>query len=294
MTQVALKVIRPVVRLSSKIAPRTVGRAAFHLFCTPLGHARIDGKNPALAKAKVIFERAEQSHITHGCGSVRVARFAPEGASRGRVLLVHGWAAQGLFMAGFAEKLVQRGYEVLALDLPGHGGSSGRKLNFPLAIEALSAIARESDEAFAGIIGHSFGGAVSLAAAAGGVPLFPKLGVERIVTISAPAAMQPYGRMFSKTLGLGRRAHAAFEGEVLAVAGRPMESFDSTAYLASLNQPTLVIHAPDDKEISFSEAERMAAAGHHVSLQAAPGLGHRRILFDEAVQQRAAAFIAEA
>ncbi|MCA0405797.1 MAG: alpha/beta fold hydrolase [Proteobacteria bacterium] len=292
MAQVALKVIRPVVRLSSRIAPRTVGRAAFHLFCTPFGHARIDEKNPALAKAKTIFAQAEHRHLTHGCGSVRVARLAPEGPARGRVLLVHGWLGQGLFMAGFAEKLVARGYEVQAIDLPAHGGSSGRRLNFPLAIEALSALARESGEAFAGIIGHSFGGAVALAAAAGGVPLFPKLGVERIVTIAAPNAMQPYGRVFSKTLGLGQRAHAAFEGEVLAVAGRPMESFNGSAYLQDLHQPTLVIHAPDDKEIPFSDAEAMAGVGAHVQLHAAPGLGHRRILFDEGVQARAAEFIA--
>lgn len=292
MAQVALKVIRPVVRLSSRIAPRTVGRAAFHLFCTPIGHARIDEKNPALAKAKTIFAQAEHRHLTHGCGSVRVARLAPEGPARGRVLLIHGWLGQGLFMAGFAEKLVARGYEVQAIDLPAHGGSSGRRLNFPLAIEALSALARESGEAFAGIIGHSFGGAVALAAAAGGVPLFPKLGVERIVTIAAPNAMQPYGRVFSQTLGLGQRAHAAFEGEVLAVAGRPMESFNGSAYLQDLHQPTLVIHAPDDKEIPFSDAEAMAGVGAHVQLHAAPGLGHRRILFDEGVQARAAEFIA--
>lgn len=294
MPQVALKVIRPVVGFSSRIAPRTVGRAAFHLFCTPFGHARIDAKNPAMAKAQAIFARAEHRFLTHGCGSVRVARLAPEGPVRGRVLLVHGWQGQGLFMAGFAEKLVARGFEVQAIDLPGHGGSSGRKLNFPLAIEALSALARESGEAFAGIVGHSFGGAVALAAAAGGVPLFPKLGVERIVTISAPNAMQPYGRHFSRTLGLGPRAHAAFEGEVLAVAGRPMESFNSRAYLDGLRQRTLVIHAPDDKEIPFSDAEAMAGAGAHVQLHAALGLGHRRILFDDAVQARTADFIAGA
>lgn len=292
MPQRALKVIRPVVQLSSRIAPRAVGRAAFQLFCVPLGHAKVNGANPALARAREIFAKAEIAQITHGCGSVRVARFMPEGASRGRVLLLHGWAAQALFMAGFAEKLVARGYEVLAMDLPGHGGSTGRKLNFPLAIEAIAALARTQDSAFAGVVGHSFGGAVAMTAVAGGVPLFPKLGANKLVTISAPAAMAPYGRVFSRALGLNARAHEAFEGEVMAIAGRPMQSFSSYAYLQEMALPTLLIHAPDDKEIPFAEAERMAQAGAHVQLHAAPGLGHRRILFDEGVQEKAAAFIA--
>lgn len=292
MAQAALQVIRPVVGFTSRLAPRTLGRAAFHLFCTPLGHARIDERNPALARAKAIFAQAELSHVTHGSGSVRVARFVPAGASRGRVLLLHGWASQALFMAGFAQKLVAQGFEVLAPDFPAHGGSSGRKLNFPLAVEALAAIARGEREAFAGVVGHSLGGAIALCAMAGGVPLFPKLGANRLVTIASPAAMQPYGRLFTRTLGLGARAHEAFEGEILSVAGRPISSFDGAAYLKEARQPTLIIHAPDDKEIPMAEAERMAGAGPHVTLHAAPGLGHRRILFDEDVQAKAADFIA--
>lgn len=292
MPQRALKVIRPVVRLSSRLAPRWTGRTAFHLFCMPMGHAPVDARSPAMVRAKAVFAGADVSRITHGCGHVRVARFHPQGAARGRVLVLHGWGGQALFMAGFVEALTARGYEAVAMDMPGHGGSSGRKLNFPLAIEAIAALARQNKQAFSGVIGHSFGGAVAMAAVAGGVPLFPPLGAQRLVTVSAPAAMAPYGRMFSKTLGLGARAHAAFEGEVLAVAGRPMESFSGVEYLQQVHLPTLLIHAPDDKEIPFADAERMAGVGAHVQLHAAPGLGHRRILFDEGVQQRAADFIA--
>lgn len=290
MAQAALKVIRPVVRLSSQIAPRAVGRAAFRLFCTPIRHARTD--SAALAPLRALHAGASHFHVSHGCGQVRVARFSPESAPLGRVLLLHGWAAQGLFMTGFAAKLVARGYEVLAMDLPAHGGSSGRRLTFPLALEAIAVLARQQEGDFAGVIGHSFGGAVALAAVAGGVPLFPRLGARRIVTVAAPAAMQPYGRQFSRMIGLGPRALAAFEGEVMAIAGAPMESFSGLHYLPRIGAPVLVIHAPDDKEIPFIEAERLAASGPHVSLHAAPGLGHRRILLDEGVQAKAAAFIA--
>lgn len=293
MPYAAVKVIRPLVRVSSHLSPRITGKLAFRLFCTPVGHARVRADNPRIQAAQEVFARAKIGNVTSGCGYVRVARFEPEQDSRGTVVLLHGWGGQGLFMAGFVEPLLSRGYRVLAVDLPGHGGSSGRQLTFPLAIEALSAVAR-GEAPLAGIVGHSFGGAVAVAAVAGGVPAFATLPVRKIVTVAAPNAMQPYGKAFADMLGLTARGHAAFEGEVRNVAGRPMESFASDAYLAALQVPTLLIHAPDDREIPYSDAHAMLAAGPHVSLHPAPGLGHRRILFDAGVQTAAADFIAGA
>lgn len=291
MAHAALKVIRPVLRVTSALAPGAVGRLAFRLFCTPVGHARVDALKPVIARALAQFADGQTRLVPHAAGYARVTRFEPAGMSRGTVLLVHGWTGQALFMAGFVRPLIEAGFTVLAMDLPGHGGSSGRELNFPLAIEAIEAVTR-GHLPLAGIIGHSFGGAVAISAVAGGVATVAPLAARRIVTVAAPDDMAHYGRLFTATLGLTRRGHLAFERSVLAIAGRPMASFSSGAYLRDLKVPTLVIHAPDDKEIPFSDAEAMAAAGDHVSLQAAPGLGHRRILMSSLVQESAAAFIA--
>lgn len=290
MPHAAVKVIRPLVRVSSHLSPRITGKLAFRLFCTPVGHAPIRADSPRIREAQALFGQGKTTSATYGCGHVRVARFEPDEGAKGTVVLLHGWGGQGLFMAGFVPPLLARGYRVLAMDLPGHGGSSGRRLTFPLAIEALSAVTR-GEKPLAGIVGHSFGGAVAVAAAAGGVPAFAALPVRKIVTVAAPNAMQPYGKAFADMIGLTARGHAAFEGEVRHLTGRPMESFASAEYLAGLRVPTLLIHAPDDREIPYAEAETMLAAGPHVTLRPAPGLGHRRILFDPAVQEATAEFI---
>ena len=291
MPHAALKVIRPVIRASSILSPRLAGRLAFRLFCTPIGKPRINQASPAIQQAQALFADAEIRDITHGCGFVKRYAFKPEGRERGTVLLLHGWTGQALFMGGFVTPLLRYGYRVLAIDLPAHGGSSGRLLNFPLAIEAISAAIRD-EEPLAGIIGHSFGGAVAAAAIAGGVEMHPPIAARRLVSISAPKAMSGYGRQFSEELGLTRKGHAAFEAEVQAVAGRPMESFSGVDYLRRTQVPALILHAPDDKEIPFADAEALAAASPLVELRATPRLGHRRILMSAQVQEEAAAFIA--
>ena len=68
--------------------------------------------------------------------------------------------------------------------------------------------------------------------------------------------------------------------QVRRIAGRPLDDFVGSRQLAETPVPTLVIHAPDDREVPPGHAELYAQAGDHVRLRWAPGLGHRRILSD--------------
>ena len=52
-------------------------------------------------------------------------------ASRGRVMLVHGWSGRALVMTAFVEPLLRQGIDVVAIDLPGHGDSDGRRPGSP-------------------------------------------------------------------------------------------------------------------------------------------------------------------
>jgi pimeloyl-ACP methyl ester carboxylesterase len=70
-----------------------------------------------------------------------------------------------------------------------------------------------------------------------------------------------------------------------------MESFSGTAFLKQTQIQTLVMHAPDDREIPFADAEALASAGSHAHLMAIPGFGHRRILMAPKVHRAAARFI---
>lgn len=291
MAHAAIKVIRPFVRVTSAVSPGPVGRLAFRLFSQAPPRRRKGEASPAVQRAHDLYRQAVVRQVTHGCGYVRAATFEPAGSRRGSVLLVHGWGGEGASMACFAGPLVARGFRVIAFDLPGHGGSSGRRLTIPLGVEAIEAVTR-GERPLSGIVGHSFGAAVAAAAIAGGVLAFRPIAAERFVMVAAPNAMKPYGDAFTDALGLGDRARRAFESEVLAIAGRPVESFVNADYLARSGVATLVMHAPDDKEVPFADAELLAGAGPHVTLRPMPGLGHRRILFAEAVHEAAADFIA--
>ena len=75
------------------------------------------------------------------------------------------------------------------------------------------------------------------------------------------------------------------------IAGRPLHDFTGDRQLVEATVPTLVIHAPDDREVSADHARSYAGAGDHVELFWADGLGHRRILADKGVVKRAVGFV---
>jgi pimeloyl-ACP methyl ester carboxylesterase len=192
-------------------------------------------------------------------------------------------------MLGPVEALRGRGFRVVALDFPGHGQSAGRRLTMVDAVAAVEAAAIRFGP-FDVIAGHSFGGAVAVNSVVGSVAGIKPVWTRRLVLVAAPSAMSRVFRQFGQHIGLGRKAQAAMEREVLRVAGRPLSHFAGSHLLKHETLPVLVVHAPDDKEVPFGEAEDYATAGRHVRLLAAPGLGHRRILSDETVMARIAEF----
>lgn len=293
----ALRLLRPLVRAASFVAPATAGNLAFRLFCTPPRHKERSRNGTGTARtAAARLAEARPVAIPFPCGSVCAHVFEPLGAGRQAapaptVILIHGWTGEAAFMTAFVAPLLDRGFRVVAFDLPGHGASTGRELNIPLGVASLAAVARAFGPVHA-IVSHSFGGAIAMAALAGSVPGQPLVAAGRLAMIAAPSSMALITRHYGRALGLGRRGQAALERRIHVVAGAPVESFEGRDQLAAIARPTLLIHCHDDRELDFGHAEALAQAGTFVRLEPMRGLGHRRILQARPVVEAVARFVA--
>ncbi|RWK65567.1 alpha/beta fold hydrolase [Mesorhizobium sp.] len=295
MASFGLKVIRSVFAAAEHVAPRLTGRAAFELFCrTPNAKVLSDGERRAVDRAAGFMAEARHHRLKTKNGCVMVHEFRPEPGRRaaGTVLVIHGWRSRTEYMRTLIEAYRDAGYKVVSLDLPGHGQSQGRRLTLVSAVEA-ARLAGEWFGPFLAVVGHSFGGAVAANAVAGSVKNIPPLAAERLVLIAAPSSLPAIFNDFSRMLSVGPRSQAAMADRVERIAGRPLHEFTGDRQLASTPVPTLVIHAPDDREVSADHARLYAGAGDHIRLYWADGLGHRRILADRGVVERAIGFVAE-
>lgn len=291
MATIGYLAFRSAFALAEQIAPRLTGRAAFELFCRTPNPSRVSQREAAVLRDASPFMAEARHHwlpTPHGCVVAHDFR-SVAGHGAPAVLVLHGWRSRTEHMRTIVETLNGEGFRVIALDLPGHGMSPGRRLNMAIAVAAVRAAA-DWFGPFAAIVGHSFGGAVAVNAVAGSVRGVAPVAAKRLVLVSAPSSMPAIFEDFSRFLGLGTKAQLALARQVERVAGHPLEDYVGSEQLRVLDIPTLAIHAPDDKEVPFEEARRFEAAGRHVRLMRAPGRGHRRILADGEVAAAIAGF----
>ncbi len=294
MAPFAVKVIRAAFGLAEHVAPRLAGRIAFEMFCRTADPEKMTpGEARAVERATGFMAEARHHRIPMAGGCLAVHEFRPlDGRPNGStVLVVHGWRSRTEFMKRVVEAFRDAGFRVISVDLPGHGQSTGRRLTLVDGVKAMR-LANEWFGPFSAVAGHSFGGAVAANAVAGSIGGVPPLEAARLVLIAAPSSLPAIFQNFFRLLGLGPRAQAAMADRIGRIAGRPLEQFDGTSQLAGISVPTLVLHAPDDREVPGFHADSYAEAGAHVVLHWAPGLGHRRILSDQAVLATALDFVA--
>lgn len=294
MAPFALQVTRLGFGIYGRIAPKRAGRAAFKLFCrTPARKPKTKSYASRLALAEPKLARAQRLDIATDRGMFTSYLFEPEKPVPAGTtsLVVHGWGSRAADMLALVDRLLEAGERVVAIDLPGHGASPGRALNMVQAIAAVDAAWRQYGP-FNAMIGHSFGGAVIVNAAAGAVPGYPAHQPEKLVTIASPHSMTDVFDGFGTAVGLPPAVRNAMDDEVLRLACRPLATFDTPRLLHDMKIPALVIHARDDKEVSVKSAEAKAKAGPHVTLHWADGLGHRRIIASADVAERVARFVA--
>lgn len=202
------------------------------------------------------------------------------------VVLVHGWGGWRGQLGGLVEPLVAAGHRVVALDAPGHGdadpGMYGpRRGTVMECMEALE-VALERFGPAAAVVAHSMGCTVASRVLAGDDPASPRAG--RLVLVAPNHGFDEVVDQFAATLRLTERMRTRLVATIEEVTGRRLHDFDLAPLGADGSlPPTLVVHDRDDRETPYRVAEEIVATWPRTRLLTTRGLGHRRILADEAV-----------
>lgn len=265
-----LTLVRAFFAVVGAVSPAAAGRLGLRLFCTPRRHHRPAWERQIAATGERL--RIGPGLAAHAWGAGPI------------VLLVHGWEGRGLQLGRFAEPLVAAGCRVIALDLPAHGESHGTRTDLIECTEALRKVGRDLGP-LAGIVAHSFGGAITTLALERG------LDVKAVVLIAAPSSIADVIRRFGLLTGLRGRAMQAFRAGIERQTGVRLADVEIFERVAALRVPALIVHDRGDTEVPFHDAERLSAQWPGSTLIATGRLGHRRILKDDEVIRRSVAFI---
>lgn len=109
------------------------------------------------------FENSE--FFEYGDYTVHYRRFFPEGETKGRIIMLHGFVCSTYAWNNMAAEMTEKGYECLLIDLPGFGYTTREDEN--TAFVPRETLVKELAETIAPmkewiVAGHSMGGGVSM------------------------------------------------------------------------------------------------------------------------------------
>ena len=206
-------------------------------------------------------------------------RGGAEAADKPLLLFAHGWGANHGTTLRLAEPLARGGYDVLLFDMQGHG----RNQAVPyvtvrhLRDDVMAAVAY-AERRFPGraivAVGHSFGGAASVLAAAEGAR------VAALVLIATPSDIVRITAEFLTDKGA--------PGRLMVVVLRPFwwwriggsfRPHSPARRIQGLEVPVLIIQPENDTRVRRAHAERLSAAAG-VPYHLVPGCEHTDVLGD--------------
>jgi len=272
----AVNYMRARLNLLAVISSRKAAEKAYKIFCTPFYRTR--------KEAPPVFKQGTPISLHIKGNTVNGFKWNSGGSKR--VLIVHGFESSCKNFSVYIEALIEKGYEVIAFDAPGHGISGGKQITLPLYIEMITAI-HFNVGVIQSFMAHSFGGLVV-------THFIEKIPHEncRLALIAPLTETDTAITSFFKFLQLNEAVRAEFEKILQAKSGAPSAHFSIPRALRHIQAEILWAHDKYDDVTPLKDVEPVRAANYpNVSFLITEGLGHKKIYRNKRVIQAVVDFL---
>src|SRR5205814_2045708 len=114
---------------------------------------------------------------------------------------------------------------------------------------------------------------------------------EKVVLVTPPADLVGYSRRFARWHWMPEAIRHAMQSAIEERYGVLWDNLEVARLAPRLREPVLVIHDRDDRHVPWTQGAHIARLWPGARLMSTDGLGHGRILHDEAVTRAAADFV---
>lgn len=147
MTKPQLAIVRILFKYTGLCCPGLAARWGIYLWGKTSRPDWRDWEHKILSAARPEVLTGKHAKISTYCW----------GHDRKKILLLPGWNSRASHFRSFIERLSSAGYQVVGMDPPGHGQSSGNGTNIRQYLDSIRDV-YEFYGPFHAVIGHSFGG----------------------------------------------------------------------------------------------------------------------------------------
>lgn len=208
------------------------------------------------------------------------------------VILMHGWSGSGTQFRYFIPALVAAGYQVITFDAPAHGQNQGKQAHLLEFTQTLLAIQQQVCEVNT-VIAHSLG------AMAATVAIQRDLKVQQLVLMAPHLDVQKMFESYSELLNLrpklAKRFHHLIGQKMYDILDQqdPWTILNPPALLNDKTPTGMLVYDKEDEEVDAALFEEIEMTWKDCTALKTEGLGHNRILKDDAVIRSVLSYLYE-
>ena len=184
------------------------------------------------------------------------------------ILLVHGWHSNSGRWKNTIAKLIERDYNIVALDAPAHGASGSKIFNAVLYAQFVEVVCNKFNPSI--LIGHSVGGMA--------ISYFLKSSnnykINKLVFLGVPAGFPAIFKNYIDLMGYNEKVRAGMEVIIQKRFGMSSSHFNTAIFVKEIKVECLLIHDKFDPVIPYSDALEIHNACENSQMFTTQGLGH--------------------
>lgn len=258
MVNPIIKIIGNTLNAISYVSPKYASEKAIHLFATPR-------QGRVLKNQKAFLDSAETLHLKHEDLNITTYRWKGNGKT---ILLAHGWESNTHRWEALIVRLKTLDYNIVSLDAPAHGGSSGKQFNAILYSECINVVAKQYKPNI--IVGHSVGGMSSGFYQKN----YQNKDLEKLVLLGAPSEFTGVFKRYVDMMSYNKRIENGINNLVVERYNKQPSYFSLANFAKTINTETLIIHDVDDKIIPYKDAKLLSENLKNGTLISTKGYGH--------------------
>jgi len=290
----AKKVVK-IKSLSTNVRYIKARQRGTHVLLTALWHLAPDAAKNIILKGffkptsyaltpleRQFLENASSFHIHVHDKNIRCWKW---GQGPG-ILFVHGWNGRGVNFAHFFKPFIDAGYSVITYDAPAHGKSEGNVTNyFELSDTVRSFLDPSHGFNIQGMIAYSIGASAAINCISKEKPL-----IDVVLIAPALKLKEILFNTFNHH-GIPEIAYQSLVAEMERYYGYDVHQDNPYVLAKTISTKMLIVHDKDDRTIPYTDSKMLSEKTDNVFLYTTEGLGHKRILRDNAVVDVITAYI---
>lgn len=184
------------------------------------------------------------------------------------VFLAHGWESNAWRWKFLIEPLLALDYNIIAIDAPAHGASSGAEFT---AVKYSREITKVLDMYQPEImIAHSVGGMATVYQES----QHPHSCIEKLILLGSPDRFDTIMNNYQKLVGFNDRVYKAMDDRIFEIYGFHINEFNSADFVGGIDAQTLIIHNEQDPIVTFKSMKSIASGFKNVTTYSSKTGGH--------------------